>query len=478
MNKSKVCLIIPNYNWAADDERILWHIIPYNLCLLAAIIENDYDVTILDAYAENLTEEQFKDKLLQLKPDVVGLTVLMDQFAAAGHRCAAITKELLPKASVILGGVYATVDPETAIEDDNIDYVIYGEGEVAFTDLIKHLLSNGPLPAKGIVYKQNGKIINNGRADFVQNLDDFPLPAYHLIDYEKYTLSAPRKSVDGPRAFPFARIISSRGCPINCCFCQVKKIMGLKFRPRSANSVLDEIAWLKETYGIKSLIFDDDNLFTDRQRGIDILQGMIDRGLAMPWSSIATAVFMLDEELMDLIHRSGCEYMSISIESGTQRVLKEIIGKPIKFDHAKKMVKLAREKGIYVSAAFIVGFPTETWDEIRKTISYAEELETDYTKIFAAVPMRHTKLWDLCVEHNSFKKDFSVENISWHSGQIEGDEFTINDLTILRTYEWDRINFKTPEKIKNTADIMGITEEELLKIRRDTLLGAHENIST
>ncbi|SMF45096.1 B12-binding domain-containing radical SAM protein [Desulfovibrio gilichinskyi] len=476
MKKSKVCLIVPNYNWAANDSRILWHIIPYNLCLLAAILEPDYDVVIIDAYAENLTENQFKEKILQINPDVVGLTVLMDQFAAAGHKSASVLKKALPEIPVILGGVYATVNPDRAIADENFDYIVCGEGEIAFTGLIKHLLSDFPIPEKGILYRKNGTVIDTGRADFIQNLDDFPLPAYHLIDYAKYAHSAPRKSVDGPRAFPFARIITSRGCPINCCFCQVKKIMGLKFRPRSANSVLDEIMWLKETYGIKSLIFDDDNLFTDRQRGIDILQGMIDRDLVMPWTSIATAVFKLDEELIDLIHRSGCEFMSISIESGTKRVIKEIIGKPINYDHAKKMVNLARSKGIYISAAFIVGFPTETWDEIRATISFAEELNTDYTKLFSAVPLRHTKLWDLCVEHNSFKKDFSPENLSWHSGQIEGDEFTINDLTILRTYEWDRINFKTPEKIKRTAAMMKVTEEELLKIRRNTLLSAHANI--
>ena len=477
MGKKKVTLVVPNYNWVDGDDRVLWHIIPYNLCLLAAILEEFYEVEIIDAYTDNYSEEHFVEAIRNSKPDLVGITVLMDQFAGAGHLCARLIKEEKSDVCVTLGGVYATVNPEQAVADNNIDFVVCGEGEVAFVDLVKHVLSDGPFPDNGIYYVEDNKIVSNGRADFITNLDDYPLPAYHLIDYKRYINSAPRKSVDGPRCFPYARIITSRGCPINCCFCQVKKIMGLKFRPRSAQSVLDEIEWLKNEYGIKSLIFDDDNLFTDRQRGIDILQGMIDRGLSMPWSSIATAVFKLDEELIDLIHRSGCEYMSISIESGTKRVLKEIIGKPIDFDHAKRMVKLARKKGIYVSACFIVGFPTETWDELRSTIAFAEELDTDYVKLFSAVPLKHTKLWDLCVEHNSFKKDFSTDDLSWHSGQIEGEYFSINDLTILRTYEWDRINFTDPVKRKRTASMMGITEDELLTIRRNTLLGAHERIS-
>jgi len=401
----------------------------------------------------------------------------MDQYGEAGHITTSLVKSLDTDILVIMGGVYVTTNAEIVMEDKNVDYAIVGEGEYVIQDLLGYLLKKNPLPDKGIYYRFNGNVINTGRADFIQDLDALPLPAYHLIDYRKYSFNASRRSVDSPSSYPYARIVSSRGCPHRCVFCQAKFISGQKFRSRSAENLLEEIAWLKKTYNVRSLIFDDDNLFANRKRAFKIFQGMIDQDLSMPWKAIATAVFMLDEELICVMRESGCQYICIAIESGCKRVLKEIIGKPVNYDHARKMVKIARKSGIYVAANFIVGFPTETWDEIRQTIRFAEELNVDYVKLFHAIPLRNTQLWDLCVKEDAFKKSFKQSEIRWNSGQIETENFSSNDLTILRAYEWDRINFCTSEKREKTAKMMNITEEELVEIRRKTLLSAHESIS-
>ncbi len=290
-----------------------------------------------------------------------------------------------------------------------------------------------------------------------------------MIELEKYISSAHRKSVDSPRRYPYARIITSRGCPYGCTFCQVEFITGRRFRARSAENVLKEIEYLRNEYGIKSIIFDDDNLFMDRQRAVDIFQGMIGKGLAMPWSAIAVAVFKLDEELIRLMKSSGCECVGIAIESGSKRVLKEIIKKPLDFEYAKKMVSSIKGKGIYISANFMIGFPTETWDEIRQTVKVAEEINVDYVKLFAVIPLRNTRLWRMCEEKGAFKEGFEKASRVWSTGQmVETDEFSANDITILRAYEWDRINFSDPQKRKRTAEMMGIREEELSGIRRKT----------
>jgi hypothetical protein len=136
------------------------------------------------------------------------------------------------------------------------------------------------------------------------------------------------------------------------------------------------------------------------------------------------------------------------------------------------MVAFARKNGIYVAANFIVGFPTETWDEIRQTVRFAEELDADYVKLFAAIPLRNTRLWSLCAETRTFKKDFKESEVRWSMGQIETDEFSAGDLTVLRAYEWDRINFTDPEKRRKTVEMMGITEDELRLIRKRTIEGA------
>lgn len=468
----RLLLVIPNFHWSGQDARVMWHIIPYNLCLLAACVDDLCEVSILDAYALDLSPEAFADRVRDLAPDMVGISVMMDQCAPAGHEAARLVKAVDVGIAVHMGGVYPTVSPEQAMENECLDLVIVGEGERVLRQLVLHQTQGEPLPTQGLCLRSEGRVVNLGRAPLIEDLDALPLPAYGLIDYQRYANAAQRKSVDSPPHFPFARILTSRGCPQKCNFCQVETISGRKFRPRSADNVLKEIAWLQQAYGIRSLIFDDDNLFASKKRAMAIFQGMIDQGLNLPWKAISTAVFHLDEELLALMARSGCRYIDVAIESGTERVLKQVIEKPVNLDYAKRMVRVARELGIYVAANFIVGFPTETWDEIRRTIAFAEELQADYVKLFGAIPLRHTRLWQQCEEAGAFKAGFDVGQLSWFSGQIQTEHFTPEDLTVLRAYEWERINFATPEKCEKTSAIMGITTEELYRIRRSTLESA------
>ena len=469
----RVVLVVPNFRWAEGaDPNTLWHYIPYNLCLLAAMVRDICDVQIIDANQENMSVARFSQTICDINPDVVGITVLMDEYAEAGHICAHLAKAVDWDITTVMGGVYATTNSIRVMEDDNIDYAVVGEGEYIFRDLIGYLMGKKTRPANGICYREDGLIHNIEHVRFIHDLDELPFPAYDLIDFSKYSNSAARKSVDAPRAYPYARVITSRGCPFNCIFCQVGQISGKRFRGRSAGNVLDEIQTLKYKYRIRSIIFDDDNLLFDRARALEIFQGMIKRGLAMPWVMIATAVFELDEELLRVMRASGCEYIDVAIETGTERILRQVIDKPLDFDYAKRMVCLARDLGIYVTANVIVGFPTETWEEIRQTLKFVETIDADYVKVFSAIPLRNTRLWDLCVKEGAFKKGFDADKVKWSTGQIETDEFSADELTILRAFEWDRINFADPQKLQRTCAMMGVTEQEMHATRKATLLNA------
>jgi radical SAM superfamily enzyme YgiQ (UPF0313 family) len=466
----KVAFVVPNFYWCDWDPDSRWNFIPYNICLIAAMIRSFCEVIVIDANHANMDEKTFIEQLKAFRPDVTGITALMDQYGPAAHHAAKVVKKAVPSTVTVLGGVYATMNAEKVMKDKNFDYAIVGEGEYVFPMLINHLRGRDALPEKGVAYRHEGRIINPGHSDRIVDLDSLPLPAYDLIDYPSYASKFPeRRSVDMPPRVPYARILSSRGCPLKCVFCQVEHIAGRAFRGRSAESILSEIRWLKEQYDIRSLIFDDDNLFINRARAVAIFKGMCAKGLAMPWVSIATAVFKLDEEMLAIMAASGCEYIDLAIESGSTRVLKEIIHKPLDLDHAKRMAQAARKLGIYVAANFVIGFPGETWGEIRETIRFAETIGVDYVKIFVAIPLPHTQLWKLCHDMGAFKKTYSDEGIRWNDGQIETDQFTSRDTTILRAYEWDRINFSTPEKVRRTADRMHLTVEELWKQRRRTL---------
>lgn len=478
MKIQRLALCVPNCKWQIADPGIFWHFIPYSFCILAATVRDLGHIDIIDANKDDLSIEAFEARLREGAYSVVGVTVMIDQFAQSGQMAVSAAKRALPHAVTIMGGVYPTVSPEEPLENADLDYTFCGEGEVEFRNFLLHLWQNAPLPSRGLTFRaKDGSIIRQPRAEPIHNLNALPLPAYDLIDFPAYARNAPRKAMDSPPLLPYAHILTSRGCPQGCCFCQVKYISGNRFRPRSPENILNEMTWLKEKYGIRSFIFDDDNLVTQRSRAVKLFEGMIERELNVPWKAIAMAVFKLDEPLIELMARSGCCYFCIAIESGSPRVLRDVIHKPVDLEHAKRMVTFAQSCGIFVSANFIIGFPTETWDEIRQTITAIEYLNVDYAKIFTAIPLRHTPLWDLCERTNSFKPGFSVHNISWNEGQIHSPHFDNKELTILRAYEWDRINFSTESKRRRVCQMMDISPEQLDNIRCETRKLALQRIS-
>jgi anaerobic magnesium-protoporphyrin IX monomethyl ester cyclase len=460
----KVMLIMPNFRWAKISSQYIWDYFPNNLCVLAAMIEDICEVTILDAFVNDYSPAEVRHFIEQYKPDLAGVTCMINQCAPVAYETLSLIKQERPMCLTALGGVYATVEPEDVMKMQSVDYAFVGEGEYTLRTLILFLCGQGEFPEKGVWFRKNGQVIDKGRSDFIENLDVLPMPAYHLIDYPKYSKPDSRRTVESPNIVPNARILTSRGCPHHCSFCQVEKVSGRKFRARSANNILDEIEFLKSEYGIQSLTFDDDNLHTSRKRAIELFTGMIQRSLTMPWKAITTAVWRLDEDQIDLMKKSGCTYVNISIEAGSKRVREELIQKPIDIEYAKKMVNYLQKCNIYVAGNIIMGYPTETWEEIRESLILIEEMNVDYVKLFPLIPLKHTKAWEHCTEAGLLPPGASSETISWYA--LNCSEFTAAELSILRAFEWDRINFSSKEKRIKTANMMGITIAELDTMRK------------
>ena len=163
----------------------------------------------------------------------------------------------------------------------------------------------------------------------------------------------------------------------------------------------------------------------------------------------------LTKEKIDWLADSGCNYMGFAVETGVERISKDLIaGKPLKKQHSIEMMEYAKSKGIFCSANFIIGFPTETWDEIRETIAFAEKLNADYTRIHILVPLKGTKMFEM-VENEGLlneRYDHFNQKATWKAGTIESRNYTSNDLTILKAMEWDRLNFTDPKKEKKFAN--------------------------
>ena len=222
--------------------------------------------------------------------------------------------------------------------------------------------------------------------------------------------------------------------------------------------VIEEMKILKEDYGVKSFIISDDNFFMHKKRVKEILNAMIENDLAMPWLSEDTGVMHLDKELLDLCKKSGCEYIGCAIETGNERIMKDIIrGKKFTKSHVFEMVRYAQSLDLFVAANFIIGFPTETWDEIRETLKFADELSPDYVRIFNLIPLKNTPLWEMCEKEEAFRDGYDHFNMkqSWNGGLIKSKNYTSNDLTILKELSFNNFS-KSFLKLSTLEERLGL----------------------
>jgi anaerobic magnesium-protoporphyrin IX monomethyl ester cyclase len=463
----KLVLAYPNLRWHKADIQTLWNLNPAVLCLLGKMVEKDVDVTIVDAQFYDLSIEEFINKIKQIKPQYVGISMLTSEYSTLLHLAVSELKKMDPNIKVIAGGVHVTTEYMRVISDPNIDYAVRGEGEYTFLGLIRHLNGNGALPSEGLVFMDKGEVVVQKHV-VVDDLSKLPMPDYKLVNMNDYTSVGGRYGPLRPPSFPHARLVITRGCPVGCSFCQVESISGKPVRSPKPESVVDELAYLKDNYGITSFIIDDDNIVIKKKFFKAFLRELIERDLNLIFIIQAFAIFALDDEMLDLMKEAGCQGINVAIESGNQRVMNEIVLKPVRLHLVPNIIKKIKSKGIFVLSNFIIGFPGETWDEIRQTISFAENSGSDYVKIFVAVPLKGTKMWDMAEELDAFDISPDLLEVNWRIGQIKSDEWSSKDVSILRAYEWDRINFTNPKIRKRVADIWGMEESEISEIRKAT----------
>jgi len=457
-SKKKLLLVYPNQRWQKDDPNTVWDLNPATLCLLGAMVKDLVDVKIVDAQFHNMTRETFSKEIKNFSPDFVGISVMSSEYRDTLDVSAEIVKDIDKNIIVIAGGVHVTTNYDYAVKNENIDYCVRGEGEYVLRQLISYLIGQGDLPSKGLRNQV-----------FVKDLSQLPWPDYNLVDFRAYVERPPRPHAGGPPLLPYVRMTTTRGCPFGCSFCQVEIISGKKVRSRNPEDVVNELSFLKEKYGVRSVLFEDDNLLMAGNKYAQTLFSlMIERNLNLKWTASALALFLLNDKILDLMKNSGCVGMNVAIESGNERVLREIVKKPIKdLNKVPEIIKKIKSRGMFCMANVIIGFPGEKWDEIRETISYAENCGADYIKVFVAVPLYGTDLYKISKEMGALVSGDEYPSINWRYGQIKSDEWTPKDISILRAYEWDRINF-APDRIKRVAEIWHMTIEQLNEIRKRT----------
>jgi radical SAM superfamily enzyme YgiQ (UPF0313 family) len=366
--------------------------IPIGLSMIGAMAERlHHEVEILDLALDKnqqLADERLHAALKNKEYDLVGLTAMTVEYEAAA-RVARMVRQHNPHIRLVFGGQHTTIKVEEVLSQDFGDLAVLGEGESVFEELASALAEGGTLErVKGLAFKRDGRIVRTPAQDAIQDLDSLPYPAYHLLEVERYfAASSARATTRHPRCM---QVFTSRGCPWRCTYCH--DLFGKTFRARSAENVFAELKLLHDRWGIREFMVEDDIFNLDMVRAKKIFD-LAKADLPDVYFQFGNGLRLerFDEELVRKMAEAGTHYVCIAIESASPRIQK-MIKKNLKLDKAAQALGWMRKYRIRTLGFFMLGFPTETLQEIQQTIDYASSLDLDEALFSIATPYPGTEL--------------------------------------------------------------------------------------
>lgn len=375
-----------------------------------------------------LSNDEIQKRIREFNPDMVGVNCQFSRQYKIYHQMFSLIKAIDSRIVVVAGGPHATVCPEEVLGDDRCDYLISGEGEESFRELIDVLRKDAAVSSiDGLGWKSEGRLIFNPKRKIIENLDTIPFPAYHLMELDKYFgLEASHGARHKKR---FCPVITSRGCPAKCTFCSARQVWGNKYRMRSVDSVLEEMRLLKNQYGIEEIMFEDDNVTANAPRAKLLFSRMIEEGFNFAWDTPNGAgAWSMDEEMIDLIKKSGCVKLNFPVESGSQQVLKTIIQKPLVLDKVKKLALYCQKIDLDHSMFLVIGMPGEKITDMWSSFKFAADCGCFTPHISVATPYPGTQLYETCVKNGYFSRPFSLDDLFIRSYLIKTPDWNEQDL--------------------------------------------------
>jgi len=361
---------------------------------------------ILEAGALNLSLEETLERIKAASPKYLALTCVTLSFHRAAT-LAAQAKELLPDLTTIIGGPHFTALAQPTMEENSqFDFGIMGEGEITLSELLKTLENKGELSqVKGIFYRREGKVLSTPARDFILNLDQLPFPAWDLLEGfpQRY-----QPAIFRYLQLPAANLVFTRGCPFQCTFCD-RSVFGHKIRSYSPDYIIGMMKELKNRYGIREILFEDDTFFVFKDRLKEVLERMIREGFQFTWSCLARAD-MLDQELLRLMKKAGCWQIAFGIESSEETIL-ELLQKKMKPEVVEKAVQMTRQAGILTKGFFILGAPLETRETFNKSVKFAKRIGLDDFSLFNLTPFPGSQIYEIAGDYGEFDRDWTKMNL-------------------------------------------------------------------
>ena len=384
----KAHVVLANPPYPEDVPQAVF--IPLGISYLTAVLEqNGYEVDVIDCQVSRPSQKELEDKFKSLNPDIVGVTAATVTYFPALQILKA-AKAAVPNCVTMIGGPHVTVlDKRTFTESSDVDIVVRGEGEQTMLELAR-LVSDGNLKSlsevAGITFKRNGKVFPAPNRSFLEDIDVLPYPAHKHFDVSRYR-------INGKLYMP---IITSRGCPFNCAFCLASKMCGRGFRARNPSKVVDELEWLRDTFGAGAFAFYDDTFTFDLGRAIAICDEMKARKFDLPWDC-RTRVDKVSKELLTKLRSTNCQLIHFGVESGSQQML-NTMRKGTTVEQNANAIRLAKESDVLVAISLVIGYPGETPEMLQQTIDFIHKTKPDYVYMCEAVPYPGTQLYDYLKE--------------------------------------------------------------------------------
>lgn len=390
------------------------------------------NVSIIDRTLHINEFDQLVDDILDKKPDVLGFYSVSENYKFI-LRIFRKIKEKNPEIITVIGGPHVYGLPETSVSPDCIDFGIYGEGEIAFLELIDSNFDPARFPLiNGLIYKKDG-VVKVNTFTVIHNLDDIPFPARHLYPpMGKYM-----PSIISYKRLPATGMLTSRGCNSRCTFCHSGKgEFGLRFH--SPEYVIEEIKHLYKDFGVREFFIFDDTFVANKARAMRICEEIIKSGLDISWSCNAKVTY-LTEDLLTLMKRSGCWLLQVGVESGNQQIL-NTMKKGITLEQVRRACESAYRLGFHIKTFFIIGNAGETVQTLDDTIKFMVSLPVHYASINLMTPLPGTELWDNVEKYGSFDKE-KIEEINYLSDKPTFIPYGLDEKILLKKFREAYLKF-------------------------------------
>ena len=378
------------------------------LLMLGAVLrEAGHHVHIVDASALGRDYQDVLEEIKRFKPDVIALTAVTPSIIKTVNLAEKI-KKTWSSVPIVIGGPHFTAIPEQTLLDYPVfDFGVVGEGEATLKELVEALAAQrSPLEVSGVVFRGNGKVIFGAPRPVIKDLDSLPFPAWDLLDgFPRHYHPALFKY----KKLPSTHVITARGCPNKCIFCDTS-VFSRQIRFHSSEYVLEMIGYLVNRFGVREIVFEDDQFLIKKERVAEICGGFLKAKWGISWCCSGRVNSVNDLELLRLMKRSGCWQINYGIESGNQEILNSA-HKGITIAQIERAVGLTHEAGILSKGYFILGLPHETQKSITNTIHFAKNLPLNDMSAFILTPFPGSEMYDVAGEYGTIEKDFEKMNL-------------------------------------------------------------------